>query len=72
MKEGRKGRKRGVRMEEKKRGREEEGRKKNKMGIVSWQELTLGSMAVLTLLAHLEHNAKTKGVYTPREPTRAV
>lgn len=56
-------------MEEKKRGKEEEGRKKNKMGMVSWQELTLYSMAVLTLLAHLEHNAKTKGVYTGSQRT---
>lgn len=56
-------------MEEKKRGREEEGRKKNKMGIVSWQELTLYGMAVLTLLAHLEHNAKTKGIYTGSQRT---
>lgn len=63
------GGKRGARMEEKKRGREEEGRKKNKMGIVSWQELTLGSMAVLTLLARLEHNAKTKDIYTGPQRT---
>lgn len=54
-KDGRKGEREGE-------GKKEEG--KTEWEQCLWQELTLLSMAVLILLAHLECNAKTKGVYT--------